>query len=97
MIACADADELENKRGKKKREKEMRGLPVPMNGAAQGLQELIPELRALYQVQMEQRLRVSEQPVPNCCLSRRRNRALFSPAETARRDARQVSVVCELA
>jgi hypothetical protein len=41
VIACADADELENKRGKK-REKEMRGLPVPMNGAAQGLQELIP-------------------------------------------------------
>ncbi len=96
MIACADADELENKRGKKKREKEMRGLPVPMNGAAQGLQELIPELRALYQVQMKQRLWAREQPVPNCGLSRRRNDALLSP-EAARRDARQVSVVCELA
>lgn len=75
----------------------MRGLPVPMNGAAQSLQELIPELRALYQVQMEQRLWVSEQPVSNCGLSRRRNDALLSPAETARRDTRQVSVVCELA
>jgi hypothetical protein len=88
VIACADgANEYETKKEKKeKREKNLHeASSVPVNGAAQGLQELIPELRALDQVQMEQRLWVSEQPVPNCCLGRRRNRALLGQAETARR------------